>query len=96
MCLQARFSLAKIQKLEERCRSGAHLGFLQGRGGFLKLGHNFFFQISSNNLRARVAILDLRGLQVYNIFNGTTMVGAVGKILKIMIARLFQIAILEL
>ena len=39
-------------------------------------------------------MLDLRGLHVYNIFNGTTMVGAVGKILKIMIAGLFQIAIL--
>ena len=54
-----------------------------------------FFQINSDKLRARVAILDLRDLQVYNIFNGTTMVGADGKILKIMPSRLFQIAILE-
>ena len=42
-----------------------------------------FFQISSEKLRARVAILDLRGLKVYQI-------------LKIVLARLFQIAILEL
>ena len=58
-----------------------------GRGGFLKLGHNFyFFQICSDKLRARVAILDLRGPKVYNIF----------KILKFMLSRLFKIAILEL
>ena len=69
----------------------------QGRGGFPKLRHTFyFFQISSNKLRARVAILDLRQLKVYIVFNGTTMVGAVVKILKIMLARLSQIAILEL
>ena len=42
--------------------------------------------------RARVTSLGLRGLKVYNIFNGTTMIG---KILKIMLSRLFQIAILE-
>ena len=53
------------------------------------------FQVSSDKLRARVASLDLRGLKVYNIFNGTTMVGAVEKILKIMLSRMFQIAILE-
>ena len=41
-------------------------------------------------------MLDLRGLKVYNIFNGTTMVGAVEKILKIMLSRLFKIAISEL
>ena len=54
------------------------------------------FQVSSDKLRARVVSLDLRGLKVYNIFNGTTMVGAVGKILRIMLSRLFQIAILKL
>ena len=53
------------------------------------------FQISSDKLRGRVAVVDLRGLKVYNIFNGTTMVGAVEKILKIMLSRLFQTAILE-
>ena len=53
------------------------------------------FQVSSDKLRARVASLDLRGLKVYNIFNGTTMVGAVEKILKIMLSRLFQTPILE-
>ena len=68
-----------------------------GQGIFLELGHNFYFiQININKLRANVAILDLRGLKVYNIFNGTIMVGAVGKILKIVLSRLFQIAILEL
>ena len=36
------------------------------------------------------------GPKVYNIFNGTTMADAVGKIVKIMLARLFLIAILEL
>ena len=41
-------------------------------------------------------MLDLRGLQVYKVFNGTTMVGAVRKILKIMLSRSSQIAILEL
>ena len=52
-----------------------------GRGGFLKLGHNFYFsQVSSDKLRAHVTILYLRGLKVY----------------KIMLSRLFQIAILEL
>ena len=51
------------------------------------------FQVSSDKLKARVASLDLRGLKVYNIFNGTTMVGALG---KIMLSRMFQIAILEL
>ena len=76
--------------------SGAHLGFLWGRGGFLKLGHNFYlFQVSSDKLRVLVEILDLRGLKVYNIFNGTTMVGVVEKILKIVLSRLFQTAILE-
>ena len=60
-----------------------------GQGRFSEDRAQFFFQISSDKLRARVPILDLRGLQVYNIFNDTTMVGAVGKILKIMIARLF-------
>ena len=58
----------------------------QGRFSEARAQFSFFFQISS----------DKRGLKVYNIFNGTTMVGAVGKILKIMLARLFQIAILEL
>ena len=44
--------------------SGAHLWFLQGRGAFLKLGHNFyFFQRSSDKLRSRVATLDLRDLK---------------------------------
>ena len=50
---------------------------------------SFFFQIISDKLRARVVILNLRGLKGCHIFN-------VGKILKIMLARLFQIAILEL
>ena len=68
-----------------------------GQGRFSKARAQFeFFQISSDKLRSRRAILDLRGLKVYSIFNGTTMAGAVGKTLKIMLARLFQIAILEL
>ena len=63
----------------------------------MTLGHNIcFFQVCSDKLRARVAMLDLRRLKVYNIFNGTTMVGAVGKILKSMPSRSFQITILEL
>ena len=32
---------------------------------------------------------------MYTIFNGTNMVGAVGKILKIVLSRLLQIVILE-
>ena len=41
---------------------GAHLGFLKGRGGFLRLGHNFyFFQISSEKLRAHITSLGLKG-----------------------------------
>ena len=71
-------------------------GFFIGQGRFSKARAQFlfFFQISSDKLRALVAILDLRGLKVYNIFNGTTMVGAVEKILKIMLSRLFQTAII--
>ena len=74
---------------------GAHLGFLWGKGGFLKLGHIFyFFQINSDKLRVRVAIIDLRGLKFYNIFNGTIVFGAVGEILEIMLSRFLQSAIL--
>ena len=50
--------------------------FSEGRARIL------FFQICSDKLRNRVAMLDLKGLKVYNIFDGTTMAGAVGKILK--------------
>ena len=58
-----------------------------GQGRFSKAkAHFLFFQISSNKLRARVAILDLREPKVYNIF----------KILKFMLSRLFKIAISEL
>ena len=68
-----------------------------GQGRFFEARAQFlFFKVSSDKLRARVASLNLRGLKGCNIFNGTTMVGAIGKILKIMIARLFQITILEL
>ena len=67
----------------------------QGRFSEARAQILFVFQVSSDKLRALVAILDLRGLKVYNIFNGTTMVGAVEKILKIMLSRLFQTAILE-
>ena len=68
-----------------------------GQGRFSEARAQFlFFQISSNKLRSRVAIPDSRGVKVYSIFNGTTIAGAVGKILKIMLAIMFQIAILEL
>ena len=45
-----------------------------------------------NKLRAHIAIPDLRGLQFYNIFIGTTKSGAVGEILKMMLSRLLQSA----
>ena len=68
-------------------------GVFIGQGRFSEARAQFlFFLKSSDKLRACVAVLDLRGLQVYNI---STMVGAVGKILKIMIARLFKTTILE-
>ena len=51
--------------------------------------------MNSDKLRARVAIIDLRGLEFHNIFNGTTVVGAVGQILKIMLSILLQSAILK-
>ena len=52
-----------------------------GQGRFSEARAQFlFFQVSSDKLRARVAILDFRGFKVYKILNGTTMVGAVGKI----------------
>ena len=35
--------------------------------------------MSSSKLRARVTIIDFRGLEVYDIFNCITMVGAAGK-----------------
>ena len=74
-------------------KTGAHLGFLKGRGVFLKLGHIFhFFQINSDKLRARIVMLDLRGIKFYNIFNGNTIVDAV---LKILYSRLLQSAIFE-
>ena len=57
------------------------------------IGQGRFTEVRAQK-KARVASLDLSGLKL-NIFNGTTMVGAVGKILKIMLSRLFQIAILE-
>ena len=73
--------------------TGAHLGFLSRRGDFLRLGHSFlFFFMNRDKLRARVAIQDLWGLKFYNVFNGTTIVGAVGEILKIMLSRLLQSA----
>ena len=50
----------------------------------------------SDKLRDRVAILDLSGPKIYTIFNGNPMDGAVEKILKIKLSRLFKIAILEL
>ena len=68
----------------------------QGRFSEARAQLSFFFQIISDKLRDHVVILNLRGLKGCNNFNGTTMVGAVGKILKIMLARLFQIAISEL
>ena len=55
----------------------------------------FSFQINSDKLRTGVSILDLRGLEFYNIFNGTTIADAVGKILTTMLSRLLQSAILE-
>ena len=66
-----------------------------GQGRFSEARAQFLFQVSSDKLRARVAILDFRGFKVYKILNGTTMVGAVGKTLKIILFKLFQIAILE-
>ena len=33
-----------------------------------------YFKINREKLMARVAIPDIRGLKVYNIFNGTTVV----------------------
>ena len=61
---------------------------------------SIFFQINSNKLRllklrARVLIIDLRGLKVYDIFNCTTLVGTIRKLLKMMLSRLLQIAILK-
>ena len=78
------------------CRRAPRVFIGQGRFSEARAQFSFFFQIISDKLRARVVILNLRGLKGCNIFNSTTMVGAVGKILKIMLARLFQIAILEL
>ena len=64
------------------------------RAGFLKLRHNFdFFQINSDKLNACVSIIELRGLEVCDIFNCTTIVGAIGKLVKTMLSRLLQIAI---
>ena len=92
LCLNENVNYEKMQTVANyRCTPKVFIRqgrFSEARAQFL------FFQISSNKLKAGVAILDLRRLHVYNIFNGTTMVGAVGNILKIMIARLFQIATL--
>ena len=65
--------------------------FSEARAQFL-----FIFQINSDKIRVHVVILEIRGLKVCNIFNGTIMVGAVRKILEIMLSRLFQIVIFEL
>ena len=55
-----------ITAMTKTCpKAAAHLGFLFGRGGFIKLGYNFiFFQINGDKLKACVVILDLRGLKV--------------------------------
>ena len=59
---------------EKESLTVAHLGFSWGMGGFLELGHNFyFFQVNNDKLKAHVAVLDLRGLKFYIIFNGTTI-----------------------
>ena len=34
---------ARLKLFKQWNTTGAHLGFLKGRGGFLKLGHNFDF-----------------------------------------------------
>ena len=67
----------------------------QGRFSEARAYFSFFFFMNRDKLRARVAIQDLWGLKFYNVFNGTTIVGAVGEILKIMLSRLLQIAILK-
>ena len=71
--------------------TGAHLGFLIRQGSFpeARAQYLFIFQIKSDKIRAQVVILDLRGLKFCNIFNGTIMVGAVVKILEIMLSILF-------
>ena len=89
LCLNENVNYEKMQTVANyRCTPKVFIRqgrFSEARAQFL------FFQISSNKLRSRVAIPDSRGVKVYSIFNGT-----VGKILKIMLFRLFQIAILEL
>ena len=52
------------------------------------------FQINSDKVRVRVAIVDRRGLEFHNVLNVTTVVGAVGEILEIMLSRFLQSAIL--
>ena len=49
----------------------------QGRFSEARADCFIFFQINSDKLRAPVVILDLRELKFYNIFNDTTVIGAV-------------------
>ena len=95
-CIKIRRRLNISCYICERCLHRRAPRVFIGQGRFSEDRAQFFFQISSDKIRDRVAILYLRGLKVCNIFYGTPMVGAVGKILKTLIARLFQIAILEL
>ena len=56
-----------------------------GQGRFLKVGHHScFFQINSDKLKARVAIVDLRGLKFYIIFNDTIVAKRYSKVMIFM------------
>ena len=69
----------------------AHVGFLQSRSGFLKLGHNFVW---SDKLKTRVVILDLRGLKFYKILQTAHYSWSRWGTLKNMLFGLLQTAIL--
>ena len=69
-------------------RAGADLVILEGRRGFLKLRHHyFFFQMNSAELRARNS--RPKGTSILQYFRG------IGEILKIVLSGLLQNPILK-
>ena len=61
----------------DRVRRATRIFIGQGRFSEARAQSLFIFQINSDKIWTHVVILDIRGLKVCNIFNGTTMVGAV-------------------